>query len=180
MAASKEPATPQIWRLAEGPPVPFETATLVWPKPNATICCVIVQWPMHQLETHFANGATVVCTRKLVGTCRLCDDGLRVRWLGFVGGFEPGAGRYVLAEVTPGAVRSCPSLLTVDKSYVNYRLRIARLGASRRARCTATLLDPVPKTKAPRAINFHRVIAHVFGLATRNGYGVETGEVENV
>lgn len=150
--------------MANGPPSAKEHALLRWPAPGRPCHGVITQWPMHQLIIHWTPTGTLLCNVPLGAPCKACEEHCKRRWLGFVGAFDPAAGRHVVLEITAGAACALPELLVADRSLVGYRLSTFRLGKSKTSRVSAVLEPPIPGGAVPKPIDYATVICRLFGL----------------
>lgn len=108
------------------------------PTPDRDVQTVVLSQSVLGVYTHHFNRRTRPCLGNREA-CEGCDLKYDRRWKGYLACWERSIGRLELVEITQEAFLRCPGFHVKDGSLRGMVLRLARAGASKNARVTATL-----------------------------------------
>jgi len=108
------------------------------PTPDRDVQTVVLSASVLGVYTHHMNKRTRPCLGSREA-CEGCDLRFDRRWKGYLACWDRSKGRLELVELTQEAFLRCPALELKKGQLRGMVLRLARAGASRNARVTATL-----------------------------------------
>jgi hypothetical protein len=153
----------------DGPPVPNRPHTF-FPirraRVGSPLHIIVVNDVLVGRYTHHHDRRTYPCDG--LDRCSWCrptetHQVRRRRWYGWLGAWDLGLGRLVLAEVTAECARQARWLTSREQSLRGLELRIGRLGSSERAACGVIYSRRGTAACAWDQIDVRRALAHIWG-----------------
>lgn len=118
------------------------------PTPDRDVQTVVLSANVLGVYTHHMNRRTRPCLGSRE-SCEGCDLKYDRRWKGYLACWDRSKGRLELVELTQEAFLRCPAFHTKAGQLRGMVLRLARAGASKNARVTATV---TPATWPPNVL----------------------------
>lgn len=135
------------------------------PKPDAPVSALITSDQVLTCYTHYRDKVTKPCLRH--PGCPGCVARMARRWKGFLCVVSKMTGRSCIAELTAGAVESCPALMDRNRSLRGWELSLTRRGRATNAPVTASIRDARSvngKDHLPPAFDLVASLFHLWGL----------------
>jgi hypothetical protein len=102
----------------------FTRYPIVRAKPGIYLRVTCMSRTWFGVNTHYANGRTVLCLGDL--KCHCCSEGLIPRWQGYLAVLSPTSGNYGLCQITPNVLDALDECKRSDVGLVGARLCFSR------------------------------------------------------